>query len=235
MNEGAAVVLPALWLGVLTSISPCPLATNIAAVTFIGRRLGHPGQVIFSGLLYTLGRVVAYTLIGSLLVAGLLNAPGISYVLQRHMNMVLGPVLVLAGVLLLDLFRFGSFGFSDSKRARALLERLGLWGALPLGFLFALAFCPTSAALFFGGLVPLALREESYVFLPSLYGAGTGLPVAACAILIALGAGQVGKALKILDRFEKWARYATGAIFIVVGLHLSLITIFGINLLGSLL
>lgn len=235
MTEGLAAALPALWLGALTSISPCPLATNVAAVTFIGRRLGHPGQVLFSGLLYTLGRIAAYTLIGALLVAGLLNAPGVSYVLQKHMNMILGPVLILAGVFLLDLIRLGNFGFAAGERARALPERLGLWGALPLGFLFALAFCPTSAALFFGGLIPLALQHGSPLFLPSLYGAGTGLPVAAFAILIALGAGQVGKAFRILDRFERWARYATGAIFIVVGLHLSLMTIFGINLLGSLL
>jgi cytochrome c-type biogenesis protein len=230
--EGLAAGLPALWLGILTSISPCPLATNIAAVSFIGRRLSHPGEVLFSGLLYTLGRTAAYTLIGVMLVAGMLNAPGISCVLQQHMNLILGPILVLAGIFMLDLLPLGRVGLADSEQARALLEKLGLWGALPLGFLFALAFCPTSAALFFGGLIPLAWSNNSPFFLPLLYGVGTALPVAAFAILIALGAGWVGKAFKILDRFEKWARYATGGIFIAVGLHLSLMMIFGINVLG---
>ncbi len=231
MTESPAAVLPALWLGILTSISPCPLATNVAAVSFIGRRLGHPAQVLVSGLLYTAGRILAYALIGGLLVAGLLNAPGLSYILQKHMNVLLGPVLVLAGLFMLGWLPLRSFGFADNRRAHQLLEKLGLWGALPLGFLFALAFCPTSAALFFGGLLPLALSGKSAIFLPSVYGAGTGLPVAISAILVALGAGWVGRVFALLEGFEKWARYATGGIFIAVGLHLVLLSVFGVNVL----
>ncbi|MGW8258007.1 MAG: hypothetical protein ACWGMZ_11015, partial [Thermoguttaceae bacterium] len=48
-------VLSALWLGILTSISPCPLATNIAAISYIGRRVDSSKQVFLTGLVYTLG------------------------------------------------------------------------------------------------------------------------------------------------------------------------------------
>lgn len=234
MSEGTAAVASALWLGIMTSISPCPLATNIAAISFIGRKLQDPRRVILSGLLYTLGRVICYAGIGGLLVGGLLQAPGISYVLQKHMNMVLGPVLVLAGILLLGWIPMENIGFKENQRVREWSERAGLWSALPLGFLFALAFCPTSAALFFGGLIPLALKRSSMFLLPSLYGAGTGLPVALFAILIVLGVGWLGRAFRILDRLEKWARLATAGVFIAVGGHLSLITMFQIDILANL-
>jgi len=221
----------AVWLGVLTSISPCPLATNIAAISFIGQRVDSPRHVLGGGLLYTLGRAAAYVALGSVLVLGLLSMPEVSQFLQRHMNRILGPVLIVAGALLLEVFRPVLPGLGRTgERIRERLETKGVWGAFPLGALFALSFCPVSAALFFGSLVPLAVRFDSPVLFPSLYGAGTALPVVAFAILIAFGARFVAKAFNRLAVVERWFRRLTGLVFVAVGIYMTLIYTLGVQI-----
>jgi cytochrome c-type biogenesis protein len=143
----------ALWLGILTSISPCPLATNIVAVSFIGRQVGSAGRAFLSALLYTLGRMLTYIGMGAIVVAGLMSIPAVANFLQDYMDKVLGPILLVAGVLLLGSFPLRLPGFSGDKMRR-LAEKGGVWGAIPLGILFALSLCPVSAALFFGSLIP---------------------------------------------------------------------------------
>ena len=216
----------ACWLGILTSISPCPLATNIAAISYIGKRVGTPRKVFFSGLLYTLGRMLTYLILGVLIVAGMLSVPDLAYFLQKYMNTFLGPILVLVGMFLLGLIRlnFSVSGISERMQNRA--EKYGIWGAGLLGFLFALSFCPISAALFFGSLIPLAVQHESRVLMPTIYGIGTALPVFAFAILVALGARSIGRAFNKVTQIELWARRITGVIFIVVGIYYLLVYVF---------
>ena len=218
----------ALWLGLLTSISPCPLATNVAAMSFIGRRVGNARLVVLTGLVYTLGRMVAYVGLGTLLVAGVLSIPQLSQALQQGMAKLLGPLLVVIGMVLLELLTVptGNLPFAEGLRKRA--ESWGLLGAGLLGLIFALSFCPVSAALFFGSLVPLAVQFGSRVALPSVYGLGTGLPVFVFAVLIALGTQRVGRAFNAMTKFEKWARYTTGVLFIGLGIYESLRSIFGV-------
>jgi cytochrome c biogenesis protein CcdA len=218
--------LAALWLGVLTSVSPCPLATNIAAVSYIGRRVSGGRAVLLSGLLYTLGRLIVYLVLGSLLIAGLLKAPRVSTFLGRYMNQLLGPILIVAGVFLMELISLAPSGGVSGERLRGLAERAGIWGALLLGAVFALAFCPTSAALFFGGLVPLGVERGSMLLYPGLYGAGTALPVIGFAFLLAFGARSLGRAFQRVAAVEKWARRATGALFIAVGIYMCLAFVF---------
>ncbi len=217
----------ACWLGILTSVSPCPLATNVAAVTFIGRRVDRPGQVVLSGLLYTLGRTVAYVALAALLVSSVLAIPDVAMFLQRNMNKLLGPILIVAGLLLMELFNIPlpSFGFSGQTQEK--FNRFGLWGAGLLGLLFALSFCPVSAALYFGSLLPLAVDHQSPYLLPTAYGIGTALPVVAFAILMALGARFVGALFKSLTRYERWARRVTGAVFVGVGVYYCLVYLLG--------
>jgi cytochrome c-type biogenesis protein len=215
-------VASAFWLGVLTSISPCPLATNIAAISFIGRRVGSPRRVFFSGLLYALGRTLAYLALGVLLVASVLSVPELSMFLQRYMNKLLGPLLIVVAMFLLDLLSFSLPGTGMSKSMQKRIDALGLWGALPLGMLFALTFCPVSAALYFGSLIPLSVKSQSSVVLPSVYGVGTAVPVLGFAVLISLGAGSLGRAFNAMMRFEAWARWATGVVFLGVGIYYSL-------------
>jgi len=228
MTELLVGMAVAFWLGVLTAISPCPLATNIAAISFVGRRVGSPGKVFLTGLLYTAGRTLTYVVLGVLLVSSLLSAPHLSHFLQKYMNKLLGLVLILVGMVLVELIQMNFSGSSVSEKMQKRVEALGMWGALLLGVIFALSFCPVSAALFFGSLLPLALRCESGVILPTAYGMATGLPVLAFAILIALGARRVGEAYNKLVPFEKWARRITGMIFILVGIYYCLTYIFGV-------
>ena len=229
MGQFAVAVASALWLGILTSISPCPLAMNITAISYVGRRVDDPRRVLGAGLFYTAGRALTYTVLGALLVASLLAAPRLSHILQKYMNLALGPLLIIIGMVLLELISFSRRGGGVSDRMQRRVDRLGMWGALLLGIVFALSFCPVSAALFFGSLLALAVRHESGVILPAVYGIGTGLPVLVFAILIAFGANRMGKAYNNLAAFEFWARRITGAVFIAAGIYYSLTYIFGVS------
>jgi cytochrome c-type biogenesis protein len=226
VTEALLFAASAFWLGFLTSVSPCPLATNIAAISYVGRRLESPRLVLAGGLLYTAGRVLTYTLLGVLLVSSVLSAPSAALILQKYLNKVLGPVLILVGMGLLELITFGSFGAGLATRLQARAERAGLLGALLLGIVFSLSFCPVSATLFFGSLLTLAVKARSGVVLPAVYGIGTGLPVVAFAILVALGARSIGKVFDRVALFEKWARRVTGVVFVGIGIYYTLVYIF---------
>jgi cytochrome c biogenesis protein CcdA len=223
--------LSALWLGILTSISPCPLASNIAAVSLILKKADHTRYVFTSGILYTLGRVIGYTVLGVLITFSLLSIPQTSFFLQNYMNKVLGPILIIAGFFLLELFQFTIPGLSISDKVANRFKDLGILGALPLGVLFALSFCPVSAALFFGSLIPLSLKNDSGVILPFVYGVGTGLPVLAFALLIAIGVKNIGNIFKKVTLIEYWTRRVTGIIFILVGIYYVLTHIFYLDLM----
>jgi cytochrome c biogenesis protein CcdA len=216
----------ALWLGVLTSISPCPLATNVAAVSFIGKQFSSAPRVALSGLFYVLGRMLAYLVLGTVLVAGLLAAPQLSAFLQQSMNKFLGPILILVGMVLLDLFRFRLVGADVGANLQERAGRGGVLGAGLLGFLFALSFCPVSAALFFGSLIPLSVQHGSAIVFPLVFGVGTGLPVIVFALMIALGAKSIGLLFRKVTRVELWARRITGAVFIAAGTYYALVYIF---------
>lgn len=220
------VTVVALWLGVLTSISPCPLATNIAAVSFVGRHAGRPARVLLAGSAYVLGRALAYATLAAAVVAGLLAIPAVSQALQRHLNQALGPILVVVGMLLSGLVPFGFSSSLGSERLRERAARHGALGAGLLGVLFALSFCPVSAALYFGSLIPLATAAQSPLVLPSLYGVGTGLPVLAAAALIAAGSKAVGSLVQRAAPFDLWARRITGGVLIAIGIYLTIRHVF---------
>ena len=226
MESHLGGIATALWLGILTSISPCPLATNIAAVSYIGKQVTDIRRVLVSGLVYSIGRMLTYLGIGAIVVAGILSIPSVSMFLQRYMIMIIGPVLILAGMFLLEMIGTGLAGPNMGTSVEHYAANGGIWGAGVLGIIFALSFCPVSAALFFGSLIPLAVSRESVILLPSLYGIGTGLPVFAFAVLIAISAKSVGVWFKKLTVFERWARRITGVIFILVGIYLSIQYIF---------
>ena len=221
----------ALWLGILTSISPCPLATNIAAISFVGRKVGSTPQVLLSGLLYTIGRTIAYLALGVVVMTGLMASGEIARFLQRYLNQILGPVLILVGMLLLGLLNVtGSLTLAGSGlQQRA--SKGGIWWALVLGILFALSFCPVSAGLFFGGLIPLSASNQSRFVLPTLYGVGTALPVIVFAFIIAFASHYVGKAFHRLTQIERWVRIVTGVVFVMAGIYYCLTYVYGLPLM----
>ena len=228
MTEFFIPAASALWLGILTSISPCPLATNIAAISFIDRRIGRTRIVFLTGLLYTLGRMLTYVVLGILLVSSVLSVPQVSHILQKYMNKLLGPVLILVGMILLELIHINIPRCGLSEKMQKRIHAWPMAGAGLLGIVFALSFCPVSAALFFGTLIPLAVKCSSRLVLPAFYGLGTGLPVFIFAILIAVGAGSVAKAFNKITQIELWTRRITGIIFILIGIYYCLTHIFAV-------
>ncbi len=209
----------ALWFGILTSISPCPLATNIAAVSFLSRRINHPRKVLWSGFAYTLGRMAAYVIIGVILISSLAGIPATANFLQKYMNKILGPVLIVVGLFLLNILKLNFLDFSISSEKQNKLAEMGIFGSFALGAVFALSFCPISAALFFGSLIPLALNNNFGIVFPFVYGIGTGLPVVIFAIGITLGIHSTTKWFNRITKLESHMRKITGVIFIVVGIY----------------
>jgi cytochrome c-type biogenesis protein len=235
--------LAALYLGLLTSISPCPLATNIAAISYVGRKVGDTRWVMAAGLLYTLGRCLLYLTLAVVIATTAMSIPAIALFLQKYGTMVLGPVFLLLGMLLVGLVVISGGGASMTEGMQRRIDAMGIWGALVLGVLFAVAFCPTSAVWFFG-LVALLLGSEAgavvgqlakigislpdaslpgaTVVLPLIYGIGTAVPVLLVAFLLAYSAQSVGKTYNALSKIEWWARQATGWLFIMAGVWFSL-------------
>jgi len=216
----------AFWLGILTSISPCPLATNIAAVSFLSKRIIHTKSVFWSGLFYVIGRMITYAALGFLIIYSLLSIPTIANFLQKYINKALGPILIVVGLFLLDAFRFNIASFTLSQNKQDTLAQSGIRGSFALGIIFALAFCPASAALFFGSLIPLSLNSKVGIILPFIYGIATGLPVLVFALFIALGVKSVSKWFRKVAKFEIYARKVTGIIFILAGIYYILVHIF---------
>ena len=210
----------ALWLGVMTSLSPCPLATNVAAVSYLSRS-GVQQRVLVQSGFYTLGRGGAYLLLALLLSLGATSALQVSQFLQSTLNLWLGPVMLLVGVTLMGWLPMPSFEFSVTEGLQRKLSRAGGLGSMALGALFALSFCPTSAVLFFGSLLPLVTLHQDPVWLPLLYGLGTALPVLLITLVLGQGQAVVARSYNRLTTLEYWLRRVAACVFIGIGLYYS--------------
>jgi cytochrome c biogenesis protein CcdA len=214
-------VLSALLLGLITAISPCPLATNIAALAYVSRRATERRYAVITGALYTLGRMFSYSIIGVLIIVAGLEIPGVATFLQDFGEQVLGPLLIVIGVIMLSINRMPfSLGGGRLSSIGGKVANWGMIGGFLLGALFALAFCPYSAVLFFGVLIPLSLKSAGGVALPAVYAIGTGLPVLVFGVLISAGVAKVSTWLNAVTRVEKIVRVAVSIIFIGVGIYL---------------
>lgn len=214
-------VITAFLLGLLTAISPCPLATNITAIGFISKDIGNRNKIFLGGLLYTLGRVVAYTVLGIILISILKEGSSL-FSLQKGINeyseMLIAPVLIFVGVFMLfgDRLNLPKFGFSGTGRTEKLKGNLG---SLLLGVLFALAFCPTSGLFYFGMLIPMSATEPGGYLLPVVYAVATGLPVVLVAWILAYSVAGIGKFYNRIQIFQKWFNRVVAALFIAVGIY----------------
>lgn len=221
-------ILGAFGLGLATALAPCPMATNVAAISYIGRKVESSRAVLLSGVLYTLGRTFCYALLAAILTAGLASLPGLSLFLRQYGDLFLGPLMILVGMVLVGLIRVKLPETASGSRAQQLADKLGIYAAFPLGIVFALAFCPTSAA-YFGGVIALVSKSGgSALLLSALYGVGTGLPVLFFAFLIAYSAQKLGQAFNILSKVELGIRYGGGALFIAIGVYFVLLFNFGL-------
>lgn len=216
------IILPfvsALWLGILTSISPCPLATNIAAVSFLSKKINHPKLVLQLSIAYTVGRMLTYAVLGIVIITSLASVPVTANFLQKYMNKILGPVLLIVGLFLLDIIKMNIPSFSVSQDKQTALVESGAKGSFVLGAIFALSFCPIAAALFFGSLIPLALKSTYGIILPFFYGIGTGIPVVVFVLGIVMGVTSFSKWFRKTRVVELYTRKITGIIFILVGIY----------------
>ena len=208
------------WFGVLCSLSPCPLASNLAALGLIARKAGAPREALSRALWYTLGRSLAYAALGWILSLGVLKVWRVSWFLQRTMPFVAGPVLVLLGLAMLGLIPLPSLRLPGASEAGNRLLGRGSSGAFGLGVLLALTFCPISAALFFGSLLPLAAGSALPLGVCAAFGVGSALPVAASGVVLTAGTVGATSWFSRLRSLEAWGRRLTAGIFLGAGLYL---------------
>lgn len=212
-------MLAAFALGLLTAIAPCPLATNITATAYIAKTISKHNMVLLSGALYTLGRMLTYTVIGAVIYFGASKFQ-VAKVFQANGEKYLGFVLVILGLIMLDVIKLGFLkggGFADKLSDK--FKDKGLLGAFLLGALFALAFCPYSGALFFAMLIPMTISSEAGLALPMLFSFGTGLPVILFAFVVAFSLEKLGLYFRAITKVEKVMRIVAGVVFLLTGLY----------------
>jgi cytochrome c-type biogenesis protein len=218
LDQSQYAFLTAILLGLMTAISPCPLATNISAIGFISRDITNGKRVFLNGLVYTLGRALSYTGLAVVLYFGA-SKMDVAMIFQGWGEKVLGFLLIVIGLFMLDVLKIKFPGFSK------LTEKIGengkgsYWTSLLLGMIFALAFCPYSGVLYFAMLIPMTIASPSGLYLPVLFALSTGLPVIVFAWLLAFAVGNVGKLYNRIKVFEKWFRRVVGIVFIGVGIY----------------
>ena len=218
LESSNAPWITALILGLMTAISPCPLATNITAIGFISKDLENRNRVFFNGLFYTLGRTISYTLIPLIIYFGA-DQFKLSGFFQRYGEKIIGPLLILIGVFMLDIIRIN---FPGIGRLSDTLEKRKTWrfsDAVLLGMVFALAFCPYSGVLYFGMLVPLTISSTSGLYLPVIFAIATGIPVIIFAWVLAYTVSGIGNVYKKVKLFELWFRRGIAVIFILTGIY----------------
>jgi len=212
-------VLSAFLIGLLTSISPCPLATNITAIAFISKDIKTPKHTLLNGFFYTLGRGISYTLLATLIYFGF-SAFKVSRLFQGWGDKALGPVLIFIGLVMFDVIKLNvNFQNDTIEKVKLWFAKKGYLGSLLLGMLFAFAFCPYSGVLFFGILIPLILKSKEALLLPPFFALGTGIPVIIFSFLIAFSIQKMSKAFSVISKIEKITRFIVAITFIIVGTY----------------
>lgn len=221
LENSQAPFLTALILGLMTAISPCPLATNITAIGYIGKDLSDKKRVFINGLVYTLGRAITYTAIGVILFfsADKINFPNF---IQQWGEKVIGPILIIIGLFMLGVIKITLPGAGKLTERMQQRENKSYWDVLLLGMAFALAFCPYSGVLYFGMLIPITISSASGLWLPVVFAIATGIPVIIIAWLIAFSMESIGNFYNTIKIFEKWFRRVIAIVFIGVGLYYSM-------------
>jgi len=219
LDSTSTPLLSALILGIMTAISPCPLAMNITAIGFISKDIENRKRIFFNGLWYTLGRAISYTALAFVLYLGA-STFHIARFFQTNGEKFLGPLLILMGFFMLDIIKINFPGFNSIlERFEKKEKKSSYLSALFLGIIFALAFCPYSGALYFGMLIPLTISSSSGLALPVVFAFATGLPVIIIAYLLAFSISSLGSFYNKIKTFEKWFRRIVAVAFIIVGVY----------------
>ncbi|MBP7120292.1 MAG: sulfite exporter TauE/SafE family protein [Methanolinea sp.] len=213
-------LVAAFFIGLVMTFSPCPLATNITAIAFISKKIGDSRHTLLVGTLYALGRMVAYIGLTALIVYAGLNIQSISLFLQEYGEKLIGPFLVIMGILMLEIVDIPSIGGQGwLQKIELYLGEKGYLGGFLLGVIFALALCPFAAVLFFGMLIPIALKTGDAIFVPAVFGIATALPVIIISLVLVSGVNRVSGMMTAVQKNEKWIKWAVAAVFIIVGVY----------------
>jgi cytochrome c-type biogenesis protein len=219
-QSGGWPVIAAFLIGLLAAISPCPLTTNITALAYISRDITDRKYVAIAGALYTLGRMVSYFIIGAVIILAGVNIPGLANSLQSSGEIFLGPLLIVVGILMLGIIKIPALrGGGRLARIGERVARRRWLGPFLLGVVFALAFCPYTALLFFAVLMPLSIESTAGITFPAVFAIGTGLPVLIFAVLLSFGVSKVSTWLDKVTAVEKWVRRIAAVVFIGVGIY----------------
>lgn len=227
LDNSEIPIITAFLLGLLTAVSPCPLATNITAIGYISKDVGNRNRIFRNGVLYTAGRVLAYSVLGAVLIA-ILKSGADMFFIQKEISLwgelLLPPALILIGLFMLfgEKLHFPKFGFSANEKTEKLK---GTWGSLLLGMLFAMAFCPTSGLFYFGMLIPMSAIESGGYLLPVIFALATGLPVVVVAWILAYSVAGIGKFYNRVQTFQKWFNRVVAVVFILVGVYYGFINL----------
>ena len=213
-------LVAAFFIGLVMTFSPCPLATNITAIAFISKKIGDSRHTLLVGTLYALGRMVAYIGLTALIVYAGLNIQSISLFLQEYGEKLIGPFLIIMGILMLELVDIPTIGGQGwLQKIELYLGEKGYLGGFLLGVIFALALCPFAAVLFFGMLIPIALKTGDAIFVPAVFGIATALPVIIISLVLVSGVNRVSGMMTAVQKNEKWIKWAVAAVFIIVGVY----------------
>ncbi len=217
MNDFVMAAGTCFVTGVLTTINPCPLTTTIASIGFLSGYGQKTNRMTVVVLLFLLGFLASYFALAILLSSGLIAIGDVSRGLQQYFSVIIGPVLILAGMFQTKLIRIRFRSYTEKAMTWVTKRKWSGLEAFPMGALIALGFCPTTAAIFFGVLIPLAIQYGQPVFFPLLYALGAVLPLAVISYLIVAGvrAGNNKTWQKILP-------VAGGWVLILAGIYISL-------------
>ena len=224
LDNSQYAFITAFTLGLMTAISPCPLATNISAIGFISRDIENRKKVFLNGLIYTLGRAFSYTILAVIIFLGA-SKLNISMLFQGWGEKLLGPALIVIGLFMLDVLKIKFPGFSSLTDKLGEKSKKSYWSTFLLGVVFALAFCPYSGVLYFAMLIPMTVSSASGLYLPLIFAIATGMPVIIFAWLLAFAVGNVGKLYNQIKTFEIWFRRIVAIVFILVGIYYTYILI----------
>lgn len=216
--DSSAPAISALLLGLMTAISPCPLATNITAIGFIGKDIESKNRIFYNGLIYTLGRTFAYTALAGILILGA-DQFQLSGIFQQYGQKIIGPLILIIGIFMLGIIRLNFPAFTKLSDKIKNKSKRSYWDVFLLGVIFALAFCPYSGVLFFGMLIPLTMSTASGIYLPIIFAVATGIPVILFAWLIAYTVSGIGSTFKRIKIFEAWFRKIVAVLFIGIGIY----------------
>ncbi|MCX6749894.1 MAG: aromatic aminobenezylarsenical efflux permease ArsG family transporter [Candidatus Pacearchaeota archaeon] len=220
MSMNGFPLIASFFIGLMTAISPCPLATNITAIAYISKKIDNGKHTLITGFVYTLGRMFTYVLLASLIVYIGINVQSISLGLQKYGERLIGILLVFIGLVMLNVIKLNFLkGKGRLDKIKEKLSEKGYFGSFLLGVIFALAFCPFSAVLFFGMLIPLALQYSDGILIPSVFAFATGLPVILLSFVLVFSVSKLSNIMKKVELVEKYTRFIVGLIFVIVGAY----------------